>query len=640
MKGILTLLTVCFLVVGITACNDDEKMPTGNITTADALLLPRDNYSVSISSGNSVVFEWEPSSAADDGYIVYQLLFDKEGRDFSSPVYILTSDDNGYSPTATVTATTLNTVASMAGAGANETISLQWSVRAYCGMVYSDYGGDNGVRTITITRPNSVDPLPSWVELSGSASKDGTVTLVDAIPVATSAGTISSVSRTTGCFEGWFELGAGDLQIIDDEDRYFTLNNGVLNYSTDEESVTSITDAGIYYLYLNFNTMTYTLSEIESVVVWIHPWFGSEDTEPLEYEGNGVWAVTDWAWDVGNSSQFDSRHKFICTFEDGSYEYWGHYDDDCREHSNPESSKNDYFYNIFRLSSDIGDWDHCWKTCEDDREGYDQLATFRVHMNNEEELFYYERSFKDKGEGGETGGDAGGDTGGDTGGDAGDESGLVMGGLGSEDGQAFKANGDNYEIYTQLIADSPYYFYDSAKSTYYWNDGGTLTLSSSAPSGATVSETAPYLITVDFSANTVTVKQISSCVIRMEWTWSYYTELNYQGVGVWKKEGYECLPSDGGDERYKIRFYFTDDSEEAWGQVSVNYYDYRPSITDDNPSGYWNMERQNTNQWAGNEFKYASEIYRSSSPYITADLTVYMTADNDYYYHEFSNIQE
>ena len=143
--------------------------------------------------------------------------------------------------------------------------------------------------------------------------------------------------------------------------------------------------------------MKWEMKEIEKVEIWNHPWFGSAYYESMAYEGNGVWAVVDYAWNVGSETQFDSRYYFVCTYTDGSVERWGHFEDDCRQSENADNVEG--FYNIYRFNhSTLGDeWADSWKVHESQREGYNQLATFRVYMNNDETSDYYHtRSFRDK----------------------------------------------------------------------------------------------------------------------------------------------------------------------------------------------------------------------------------------------------
>lgn len=121
----------------------------GQYHPADQLYLPRNNATIMLETGNTTHFEWAVSKASKNGYITYELLFDKVDGDFSQPLYVLTSDNNGYEPSAKVASSTLNTVATLAGADLGETATVKWTVRAWCGLNSEIYGSEAGVRTVS-----------------------------------------------------------------------------------------------------------------------------------------------------------------------------------------------------------------------------------------------------------------------------------------------------------------------------------------------------------------------------------------------------------------------------------------------------------------------------------------------------------
>ena len=95
MRKILRLLTVGVFACCSLACSDDPI--DSAVQPANRLYLPRDNYSVDLAKGLPVKFEWAASKSADNGYIVYELLFDTEEGNFENPLYVVSSDNNGAS---------------------------------------------------------------------------------------------------------------------------------------------------------------------------------------------------------------------------------------------------------------------------------------------------------------------------------------------------------------------------------------------------------------------------------------------------------------------------------------------------------------------------------------------------------------
>ena len=77
------MLVAGAMACGLAACSDDDTTPSGNITPADQLYLPRNNATIMLETGNTTHFEWAVSKASKNGYITYELLFDKVDGDFS-----------------------------------------------------------------------------------------------------------------------------------------------------------------------------------------------------------------------------------------------------------------------------------------------------------------------------------------------------------------------------------------------------------------------------------------------------------------------------------------------------------------------------------------------------------------------------
>lgn len=221
---------------------------------------------------------------------------------------------------------------------------------------------------------------------------------------------------------------------------------------------------------------------------------------------------------------------------------------------------------------------------------------------------------------------------------------LYITGEASEDGQQVKEVVDGsttiYEIITTLEASKSFSFYSELSGTKRYfevDDEGAKfneVNSASAPV-AIVTETSVYRIRLDFETATVSLEKIEKLEIRNSWT-QVLSEFSYVAQGVWELKDYNVALAStdwGFDERYK--FVFTIDGEvEEWGPLQPS--DNRPSLSDD---GYFDMAVTETGQWAGNPFKFASELCDSEdlSRY-TVDVSVVMSADANYT-HKFDNIR-
>ena len=559
-------------------------MPSGNITPADQLYLPRNNATIMLETGNTTHFEWAVSKASKNGYITYELLFDKVDGDFSQPLYVLTSDNNGYEPSAKVASSTLNTVATLAGADLGETATVKWTVRAWCGLNSEIYGSEAGVRTVSLTRINSVDPMPSEIKISGGITEEQKeLTLFAASVIHTAKGKYTD-QREAGAYEIFTKLTAGELVITDDLNRHFRLaEKNRLELVKDNEATTAVTveHDGIYWLYVNFSNMTYKFKEISKVELFIS---NPGNKAELTYEGNGVWGIMDYAWNVKEGGNTDSRHKFICTYADGSSEFWGHFEDDCHDSEKSEAEKNPLFYNIFRHTFN-NQWDNTWKVNEKEREGYGKKVSFWVHMNNtDDDLFLLERSL-------------------------GVPLAVNMQGSATENQEAIALNkalpvlvakgsddlnvgreASIFECFTQLSSGD--FSITDDKGRYYKLDASNMTFAiAENPATNTVSKAGIYWVALDFNAMTYKMREIEKVEL---WNKPWFgnklsetVEMSYEGKGKWSISDYEWYVTDGSnkDTRYYFICTYVDGFKERWAYYSDDCREPQNS----NPGNYPNF---------------------------------------------------
>lgn len=385
MKKFIYILFASMLCWFMASCEETETY--SDLVPSDELYFPRDKYTVDLSTGKDVILEWKSSG---EGFVVYEVVFDTETGDFSNPLYVILSANNGASPNVTVSSSTLNSIALKAGCLPGSTVTLKWTVRVWKGAESALYDES---RNISVTRANTVSPLPIEVSVSGTATEnDATIELVAATPVSDTKGNpnyVSQVQREIGGFECFTRLDAGNFTVTDDQGRYFRLDESGSILQAEEGSVTENTETGIYYLYLDFNTMRWSKKEIDKVEFERRAGYGAIGV--MDYKGNGVWTLVDFDW----GSESDSRYAFICYYKDGTSEKWGHFEDDCRQSKDPDSVQG--YMNVYRFNNaTVGEWEDTWKT-KGDTEGIGKLGTFTVYMNNENSAdYYHEHSFRDK----------------------------------------------------------------------------------------------------------------------------------------------------------------------------------------------------------------------------------------------------
>lgn len=401
-KTMIMLLGVLWILSGLTACNDENDNSDTGFKAADILYFPRNEYPVIISKDLPVRFEWAYSKSNDYIFITYEVLFDKADGNFSHPLYTITSLNDGISPEVTVEAATMDLIAKNAGAGLGETVELKWTVRAQKHKETVVYGGESGVRTIFVTRP--APPLKE-VELRilGTATErpEAGIKLGQAMTVEDTKDDYS-LAYTPGMYECFTELKSGEWYLYDEGNNkyYELLADGTIN-QTDEAVKSTNSYNSQCWLLIDFAQMKWSIKEIDKVEFFNRPWFGSSSWKTMDYEGNGVWSVTDYAWNIGNGNQYDSRYAAKVTYKNKKTlfdeERWGYRYKDCNDFNNALNDPS--FFKIHRYtfwnSFDSNAWHGTWKTANDNQ-GYNQLATFRFYMNHDKGYYTHERSFKSK----------------------------------------------------------------------------------------------------------------------------------------------------------------------------------------------------------------------------------------------------
>ncbi|MFD0793914.1 SusE domain-containing protein [Mucilaginibacter litoreus] len=338
--GVMALLLV-------TGCKKDKTIDTADVTPVNNLFAPEDAKYVKIPSGasGSVSFEWEQARAADNGLVLYEVAFDKEGGDFSSPLYSVPSDGNGLYNKLTLSYSDLNKIASMAGAKPQETASIIWTVRSSRGV---NVKNSTTTHTIQIERPVGFES-PDAVYLTGSATEAGTDV----------SQAIKMKKVGDGKFEVYTSLKAGTYQFIDSK------TGGIKKFSYDgtrlvEDGETTFTgDTKVVKLEVSFSDALFKTTEVTKVSLWFSPdnkfWFD------LPYTSNGTWEADNKTIDLYEASWgLDERYKFRFTFKnaDGSTtdQFYGsvNADNSAATASTPAS----YYYMVPVNNSQ---WDYTYK---------------------------------------------------------------------------------------------------------------------------------------------------------------------------------------------------------------------------------------------------------------------------------------
>jgi hypothetical protein len=348
MKKILFQSFALFAIVMMGAsCTEDMKWKDSNVSAPAELFTPANNQSVTLQSSAtaSVVFEWGNSHSEDGAAPNYEVVFDKEGGDFSAPLYKVTADLGGTANKATILHKTLNSIAGMAGVESGETGSLQWTVIAYRGLSSAKAAVAN---KIGITRFFGFDEIPGSLYLVGDAVEGGS---------------IACVAPANGEFEVFVKLEGG---------KSFTMNaaaNGSgTSFCIDGDRIKegntgyTVSESGIYRISMDFNVAALTtMKRVKDLGLFLCGSGKVPDGWYLNYEGNGVWAKNIVLERAQASWGTDERYRFLMTYADDSQVIWGAIGtNDSRPGGAPAG---DIYYKLYEYSlSDPADqWALKWK---------------------------------------------------------------------------------------------------------------------------------------------------------------------------------------------------------------------------------------------------------------------------------------
>lgn len=242
--------------------NTDFSMPTE--------LQAPPTVQLDVTSSETIVLSWNGGRAADGGIVLYNVLFDKEGGDFSAPIATMQSD-LGARNTLTLTHAQVNTLAREAGVKPNEAGSLIWTVSASKGGVTRTFDGSAELKVV---RGEGIDNIPQTLFIGGTAALEGGQKFRAA---------------ENGLFVIYTEIGSGALRLTSEKNGGFTFYadaDGKLNEGTGEYTVSVAPTTGLARITVNFNTLKFTMEPVGKNVRAI--WGATfANISVLEYSGNG-----------------------------------------------------------------------------------------------------------------------------------------------------------------------------------------------------------------------------------------------------------------------------------------------------------------------------------------------------------------
>lgn len=340
---VLKYMMLFAFIAAFAACNSEGEVRHLGVTAVKTLYEPANGESVVLqaSASASLYFEWEPALAEDGGAVLYEVAFDKADGNFSDPVIILASDNNGAENCATITHKQLNQIAASAGIESGMEGTLKWTVYSSKGINPVKASEE---RTLTLTRLSGFAEVPNELYITGDATEVGS-DLSNALKMK---------KVSDGEFEVYMKFEAGKTF------KFVSSNTGTpTEYSLNGEKLveggsTSAAKTGIYKYYIDFNAGSFTSKEVTKVSLFLN-WAQLE--VELPYKALGVWELTNYTiTGLTGSDNSDDRYKFRMQSSEGETE-WRAVNNDSKPTGNES-----YYYMVEK--TDVEQWtnNQIWKT--------------------------------------------------------------------------------------------------------------------------------------------------------------------------------------------------------------------------------------------------------------------------------------
>jgi hypothetical protein len=364
MKAIVKISVILIsLVLGFASCGDENDGDT-RLVAVGSLLEPADAKDVVLEATGSIYFEWEPCK--DVGMVLYQVGFDKADGDFSNPVYLMYSDNNGGKPSASITYKQINKIAGMAGIPIAQAGTLKWAVFSIKGI---NSVQSAQVRTINLTRLAGFEEVPVDIFVTGEGSEGGN-DLSKAQQMKATA---------IGEFEVYTKLEAGKGYYFTsakiEGGRNFYIQDGVLGESGETVTTMTVEKTSVYRINLDFNLGASSYTEVVSFWLYFCPTFekpkiGGSELFELPYRGYGIFKaenqpITFFQESWGGDERY-KFHMYVVKGEEKVLETWGTKNDTDGRPTTPTDPPLYFFMEYIPNRPAVADWDSQWYNPRDD----------------------------------------------------------------------------------------------------------------------------------------------------------------------------------------------------------------------------------------------------------------------------------
>ncbi|SDM49494.1 SusE outer membrane protein [Catalinimonas alkaloidigena] len=369
---------LALLVVCATACQQDPYTLETDIVQLGSLEAPSSNSAILINpeKDSSVTFSWSSAQAADGGLVLYRVLFDVEGGDFSHPIYALPADNKGGRNALTLSPVYLNIIASKAGIKQLETGKVSWTVEASSGYHLTRYTES---MDLVLTRPEGLAEFPRFMYIFGEATEAEQLT--EGVAFKEISPELPTDEIKPGVFESITLLKAGDYFIADANHpdstvHYYYLNEEGKLRSGQQPTAFTLPE-GVYRVRMNLSLATVTFEAMSAIELYI---LANQTTKAtLTYVGDHTFRSTEGYFDFLTTGAPEApdwlgweeeRYRFRVTIG-GQESYLGSYHNADMNGSlvegqqvynvRPDGQEPASYYFTYFLGPDAEYWQGAWK---------------------------------------------------------------------------------------------------------------------------------------------------------------------------------------------------------------------------------------------------------------------------------------
>lgn len=402
--SILKYLSILICVLMIVSCAKEEYDLNTEIVELGSLTDPANGTSINIDveNGSSITLRWTPAKSADGGVILYKVLFDEAGGDFSDPIYVMPSNNKGGLNALTISPVYLNIIAASAGIEQLTTGKVIWTVEASSAFLSQRFTGQS---ELELTRPEGLAVFPKYMYIHGSATEGEDVS--SAVAFREIVNELPEDNFVPGVFESITGLQPGEYFITDSNNpdsvvNYYYINENGKIRSGNTPTTFALAE-GAYRIRMNLSTATISFEKMDDMQLYI---FANGLTKAnLTYTGNHTFQATngqfafltpgapeapDWlGWE-------EERYRFKFKL-DGVESYIGSYHNEGMNASlvpgytafngRPDGSEPEGFWNVYFHGEAPPFWQGAWKF---GNEYNDKPFTVRIVFDPKAKHYYHE----------------------------------------------------------------------------------------------------------------------------------------------------------------------------------------------------------------------------------------------------------